>query len=158
MLKYLGLIALFLSAVTPAIEHKRRYMRKMSEYELFIRLADGIYDEISTYMRPISDFIFGFSSELSKIGLNLEVGCDLGAKFSTVCRTLSVSPASRSAIASFFFSLGTGLRDDELRRVKALKDTLLLEWEKDKKSGEGSVGAMGAVCCAVGLIFVILLL
>ena len=59
---------------------------------------------------------------------------------------------------SFFSSLGTGLRDDELRRVKALKDTLLLELEKDKKSGEGSVGAMGAVCCAVGLIFVILLL
>ena len=157
MLKYIGLAMLFSASVLPAVEYGGRHKRRLLEYELFIRLADGIYEEISTYMRPISDFLAGFSAELSALGLEFSAGCDFGAEFKKIADSLLVSGNARSSLAKFFSSLGSSHREQELSRVRSLKDTLLSEMESDRLSGGKSVGAVRAVCCAVGLIFVILL-
>lgn len=157
MLKYIGLAMLFSASVLPALDYGARHKRKMAEYELFIRLADGIYEEISTYMRPISDFLSGLSEQLSAVGLSFSPGCDFGAVFEKIADSLLVSAKARSSLAKFFSVLGSSHRTEELSRVRTLRETLVSEMESDKLSGQRSVGAVRAVCCAVGLIFVILL-
>ncbi len=159
MLKYLGMIAILTASVMPAFEYAKRHRRRMSEYELFIRLADGLYEEISTYMRPISDFLSSFdTSPISDIGLKFPLGCDFGAEFRAVCCRLSLSGASVAALSSFFCALGTSTREDEVQRIRGLRQTLIEELEKDRRTSEKSLGVTRAVCCAVGLIFIIILM
>ena len=159
MLKYLGMLAIFIASVMPAFEYAKRHRRKIAEYELFIRLADGLYEQISTYMRPISDFLSEFDfSPISDLGLKFSSRCDFGAEFSRVLHRLSVSDTARSALAEFFSALGGSAKEDELRRLLALRQTLAGELECDKRSSEKSLGVHRAVCCAVGLILVIVLM
>ena len=159
MLKYIGLLAIFLASVMPAAEYGKRHKRKMIEYQFFIRLADGIYSHISNYLRPLSEFFSEFDySPLSDIAEVFSAEGDFGAAFSSACKKLSVSARARGELTSFFSSVGTSRREEEIKRAAALKNVLLSEMEAERKSGEVSVGAARAVSCAVGLTFVILLI
>ena len=159
MLKYLGILALFLAAVIPAVEYGRQHKRRMREYAFFIRLCDRIHEEISGYLRPISDFLSDFfDSESRNFGLT-ELDCSkFISDISAACGALSVSVGAREAIASFFSFLGTSPRDVELGRVAALKKTLEAEMECEGRDGEKNARSVGAVCCALGLTLVILLI
>ena len=159
MLKYLGLIAVFSASVMPAIEYTRRHRRRMREYELFIRLADGIHKEIATYMRPIPAFLTGFlGSELEDIGLKFSPECDFSRDFARSMGELSVSRAAKEALLAFFSALGTSSKDGEQRRAEELKAALVAEREHEREAAAKNGGAFRAVCCAIGLGAVILLI
>lgn len=159
MLKYLGILAIFAACVMPAREYVKCHKRSMSEYKFFIKLCDGIYEEISCYLRPISDFLARYdTSELKWLDPSFLGAGRSFSDFSAACDGLSVSERAKGAISDFFSSLGTTSRDGELARVSALKNTLSAEMENEGREGEKNARSASAICCAVGLTLVILLI
>ena len=158
MLKYLGLLAIFVACVMPAVEYGARHRRRMSEYGFFIRLCDDVHEQIASYMRPIGDLLSEYdTSALGDVPLNFS-GYDFSSGFSSAKGALSISGAAVEALSSFFDALGGSVRRVELRRVSELKRILVSEREGEMRSAEKSIGAIRAVCCAVGLTLVILLI
>ena len=158
MLKYLGIAAIFTACVLPAFEYSRRVERRGAEYSCFIGLADAIRREVSTYMRPIGSFLSEFKCPLSHLGLKFTGGCDFLSDFEKIEDKLLVSDAAREELHEFFRTLGTAARDEEIRRASRLREILEKELEKGGTAADKSVGAVRAICCALGLAFVILLI
>lgn len=155
MLKYIGILTVLIAAAMPAIDYRRLSQRRLSELEYFYRLARGIEDRLR-YMRPIGEYIR--SSDVSSVGYALSGGEELLSGADAVVKRLSVSEGVKQRLSGYFSTLGEDTVQRELSRAEELSAFLLKERTDERECFARGLRVRSAVCAAVGLSLVILLI
>lgn len=155
MLKYIGILTVLIAAATPAIDYRRSSERRLSELEYFCRLARGIEERLR-YMRPIGEYIR--TSDVSSVGYAISAGEELLSGADKVVKRLSLPDNVKERLSGYFSSLGEDTAERELSRIEELSAFLLKERADERERFTGGLRLRCAVCAAVGLSLVILLI
>ena len=158
-MKIFGMALILLSALFFAREKNRAAEDRLRILEELFRLADAMKIEISCYLRPISDIVSSFSSEmLTRLGFISDFEA-LGA-LSAYLRLESafyVSEEEKKLFRGFFSRIGKGYADDELKLIESFSAQLfqIIKNEREKLPKEKRLSA--TLSCALAFAIIILL-
>ena len=156
MLKYIGILCIFIASVMPIFELRRRNFLTAAEYAYFTELLSGIVSRLR-YMRPIGDFVRSFDTS-SVLHILPSGGGELLTDCRAVSERLSLPEGVREALVGYFSSLGVGTADGELSRASSLLELVGKSEKEWRSSSCTALRVRSAICLSLGLTLVILLI
>ena len=129
--------------------------RTEAEYAYFTELLSGIVSRLR-YMRPIGDFIRCLDT--SPVGHILTSGGELLSDCRAVVGKLFLPERVREALIGYFSSVGVGCAAEELSRASALLELIRESEKSDRERWSTDIRVRSAICLALGLTLVILLI
>ena len=155
MLKYIGAAFILFAALLPPVELRKRLGRINAEYAFVVRLLSGISERLWD-MRTVGDYIRSIDTE--GVRHALESGQELISSPERVISRLSVSAELSQALSGYFLTLGRLERTAELSRTEKLLAMTSDEHRRVSERLAPSLRVCGAVCLAVSLTLVIILI
>lgn len=159
-MKYLGMLFILISAVAFSYERGRRAEKHLELLEEIYRFIDRLEVDIGCYLRPISDIIADFSSDLfSELGFFAEMQ-ERGI-YSAYLKMTSVVPLAEKEnklLARFFSMLGNGYADEQVKLIRATASELseIIKRERGGLPKEKKLSV--TLSCAAALALIILLI
>ncbi len=161
VLKLIGMLLIFASAITTAREYGEYCQRRIRQSSAFRAFVAHLESKAFTYLLPSSEAVCDFADEeLAGVGFidALREGGSLYSSFSLVKDKLLFSEGQKAALLSFFKDFGNSYVEDERARAKKAAQSLEelgMEDEKKTKESERVVKTL-VLASALGLIILML--
>lgn len=158
-MKILGIALIMLSACAFSREKNRAAERRLAVLEELFRLADTMKLEIGCYLRPMSEIVSSFNSEvLERYGFISDFS-SIGAyeAYLRLQSRVTLGEEEKKLMATFFSRLGKGYADDEMKLIEAFSAQLLLVLQKEREALPKQKKLSATLSCAAALAVIILL-
>lgn len=135
--------------------------RRRLESKELLRLCEAIRKSIATRLstpRETLRDVSGLSPAVERMRELVVSGKSLSEAFSSVSRSLAISPACREMLSEYFAAFGKGYRDDELRCADEFAERYRSELQREESAGETDARVVKSVIIAVTLGIIILII
>lgn len=160
-MKYIGIIAVLLSAVIISKEYSSFVNKRLSECRDFLRFIEHMKIQVGCFLRPSNELAKGFSSgSLSDAGFlgALENGESLYGAYKVAEPNLSISEEERDVLETLFSSVGECYLDEGVKLIDASHTKFENLYHKDRAEcpKNAKLTSVISVTAAIGFLILVL--
>lgn len=161
MIKYIGILAVLLSALAISKEYSAFSKKRLSESCAFLSFLEHMKIQVGCFLRPANELLKDFSSDtLAAVGFTdaLENSESLVTAYKTAEPKLSLSKEEREVLENLFSAVGECYLDEGVRLIDTAREKLEKLYQKNKIEcpKNAKLVSVISVTAAIGFLMLVL--